>query len=100
MDRRRVVYVIDFVISALLAIYGVCGMIKGISYLCQRNTGVMVLAAQLVFYSGVCVLMVWQQFKSRGRKNWRRSGQTWQRLKGNATDEPEELKNGWKHSKH
>jgi hypothetical protein len=100
MDRGRVVSVIDFVISALLAIYGVCGMIKGISCLCQRNSGVTVLAAQLVFYSGVSVFMGWQIFKARGRKNWRRSGQTWQRLKGKATDEPEELENGWKHSKH
>jgi hypothetical protein len=100
MDRRRLVDVIGFVISALLAITGVCGMVTGIYYLFQRNSGLTVLAAELVFYSGVCVLMVWQQFKSKGRKNWRRSGETWQRLKGNATDEPEELKNGWKHSKH
>lgn len=74
MDRRRVVCVIDFVISALLVIYGVCGMIKGIYYLCQRNNGVTILAAQLVFYSGVSVFMGWHQYRSRGRKNWRRGG--------------------------
>jgi hypothetical protein len=92
MDRRRVVYVIGLVVSALLAITGVCGMITGIYYLCQRNSGVTVLAAELIFYSGISILMGWQQYNSTGRKNWRRSGQTWQRLKGKATDKPEELK--------
>ena len=99
MDRGRVVSVIDLVISALLVLYGVCGMIKGISYFCQRNTGATFLAAQLVFYSGVSVFMGWHQFKSRGRNNWRRSGDTWRRSKSEEPDEREEQEKGWKQQK-
>jgi hypothetical protein len=99
VDKRRVVYTIRFVIAAWLAIAGLYGIVKGIYYLSGNNATATIIAAQVVFYSGMFAFMGWQMYKRRGRRNWRRSGDTWKRSQSEERDEREEQENGWKQQK-
>jgi hypothetical protein len=64
VDRRRILYVIRFVIAAWLAITGLYGIVMGIYYLCRKNDMVTFIAAQLALYSGMFAFMGWQDYKS------------------------------------
>ena len=99
LDRRRILYVIRFVIAAWLAIAGLYGIGMGIYYLTGKNETVTFIATQLVLYSGLFAFMGWQYYKLRGRKNWRRSGDTWKRSRSEERDEREVQQSGWKQQK-
>jgi hypothetical protein len=80
---------------AWITLAGLVGGVVGVFYLSRKNVLVTIVASQLLLYSGAIGFMGWQQYKWRGRKDGRRHGQAWERVRGTGGDESEELENGW-----
>ncbi len=102
-DRRKLAYILKFILLGWTVIAVLTGMVVGLAYLLQDTT-LTILVVQFIVYSGAFGLMGWQHYKTKDkRRAWHfdeRGVKGWISNHGKSQsgewDEAEDADSGWR----